>query len=157
MNNKKRILRSLWERHKNPISWLMRPLFGAVWFYGAWLNNWPLLLLGIFGISTSWFWFPKPKKTHPWVEKFIDIEKKYITPPWTFLKVLPLIVTFVGLIVITLAFWYHNAKLGLVILIFGSLYKGVWSYIVAKKAGIIALIIGILSAIAAAIILYFVL
>lgn len=90
-------------------------------------------------------------------EKFIDTEKKYITPPWDFKKVVSLIfvVIFVG--VVTAAFWYHDAKLGLVIFIFGALYKAVWSYVTAKNAGIPAAIIGILSAIVAAAVLYWVL
>ncbi len=153
----KGIISNLYERHKNPLSWLMRPLFGAVWFYGAWLNNWTVLIIGILGVSTSWFWFPKPKKNYPWVEKFIDIEMNYITPPWTLKKVIPLIFVFLFLVVVTLAFGYRNVRLGLIIFILGALYKSIWSLIVAKQSGIPAAIIGILSALVAAIILYYVL
>lgn len=153
----KTLFDTLWERHKNPLSWFVRPFFGAFWFYGAYINSWVFLGLGVFGTATSWFWFPKPEKTHEWVERFIDIEKKYITPPWDFKKVVSLLLVFSFLIAITVVFWYHDVKLGLVIFIFGALLKAVWSVIVARKYGIPAAIIGIICAFAAALILYWVL
>jgi len=34
--------------------------------------------IAVFGLSTSWFWFPKPKKTPTWAEKFIDKEGEWL-------------------------------------------------------------------------------
>jgi len=133
----------------------MRPLFGAVMFYGAWVNSWLLLATGVFSLSTSWFWFPKPKRTHAWVEKFIDVEKRYITPPWELEKVLSLIFVLIFLIIVTISFWYHDARLALVLFIAGALYKAIWSLYVSGKAGIPAAVVGIVSAILAAVALYF--
>lgn len=145
----------LWERHKNPASWIMRPLFGAVMFYGAWLNSWLLLVLGIFSLGTSWFWFPKPKRIHAWVERFIDVEKQFITPPWELKKVLSLVFVLIFLVIVTVAFWQHDARLALVLFIFGALYKAFWSLYVSRRAGIPAASIGVISAILAAVALCF--
>jgi len=124
-------------------------------FYGAWQNNWLLLGLGLIGLSTSWFWFPKPKAVHAWIERFIDVEKRYITPPWELKKVLSIVFVLVFLIIVTVVFWYHDARLALVIFIVGALYKAGWSLCVSRKAGIPAAVIGIISAVLAAVALWF--
>lgn len=154
---KETLFDKLWERHKNPLSWVVRPFFGLSWFYGAYIHSVFFLGLGVLGTATSWFWFPKPEKPHEWVERFIDVEKKYITPPWDYKKVVSLLAVGSFLIAITVVLWNHDAKLGLAIFIFGSLVKTLWSVIVARKYGIPAAIIGILCACAAAFILYWIL
>lgn len=124
-------------------------------FYGAWQNSWLLLGMGAIGLSTSWFWFSKPKTVPVWVERFIDVEKQYITPPWELKKVLPLVFVMVFMIIVTAAFWYHDARLALIILIIGALYKAMWSLYVSRMAGIPAAVIGIVSAALAAVALWF--
>ena len=136
----------LWERHKNPWSWLMRPLFGATLLYGAWMNSLLVVSISLFGLATSWFWFPKPRNTYPWVERFIDTEKDYLTPPWTLQKVLGLGLTALFLIATTLIFWTHQLAWGLLLYAGGSLFKSIWSLFAAKRAGIPAAIIGLISA-----------
>ena len=76
----KQIFVQLWERHKNPVSWVCRPFFGLTASYGAILHNRFLLSLSITAIGTSWFWFPKPAKTPQWAEDFIDRELEIMTP-----------------------------------------------------------------------------
>ena len=137
----------------------MRPLFGAIMLYGAYINSWTFVAVSVFGLTTSWFWFPKPKKVYPWIEKFIEVEYEYVTPPWSAKKILMLLYVLVGLSAIVAAFWYHSAKIGLVLFIVGSLHKAWWSYNVSKKVGdpkvgIPAAVIGVFSAAVAAIILY---
>lgn len=85
-----RVFSRLWERHKNPVSWVCRPFFGLIIGYGAILHNWPLILIGIIGVGTSWFWFPKPSCTPAWAELFIDKEFEVLTPAsrWDFKKVI---------------------------------------------------------------------
>ncbi len=70
----------LWERHKNPVSWVCRPFFGLLIGYGAILHNWIIIVIGVIGIGTSWFWFPKWKDTPQWAEEFIDKEFNVLTP-----------------------------------------------------------------------------
>ena len=73
-----RLSRILWERHKNPLSWVLRPVFAVVLIYGVWFHDWVVIGIAVFGLSTSWFWFPKPKKTPTWAEKFIDKEGEWL-------------------------------------------------------------------------------
>ena len=84
------LFRRLWERHKNPISWVCRPFFGLIIAYGAILHSWILILIGVIGIGTSWFWFPKWKQTPEWAEDFINKELETLTPenPWDAKRVL---------------------------------------------------------------------
>ena len=147
----------LYERHKNPLSWLVRPPLGALMFYGAWRNSWLLLALGFLGVATSWFWFPKPEIARPWVERFIDIERQYLTPPWTAPKVVGLLAVVIFLFLVTIALWKHDAVLGLSLFAMGALCKAAWCLVVAKDAGIPAALIGVASAAAAAALLYWML
>lgn len=140
------VFERLFERHKNPLSWIVRPAFGILMFYGAWRNSVLLLSLGVVGAATSWFWFPRPRRLRPWVDRFIEVERRYITPPWTAPKVFGLAAVFVFIVVVTVAFWRHDVALGLSIFVLGALAKSIWSVKVAGRAGIPAAIIGIVSA-----------
>lgn len=132
----------------------MRPLFGVVMFYGAWLQSWPVLLLGVLGLATSWCWFPKPVKVHPWVERFIDVEKAYVTPPWTLAKVGALLAVLALMIVSLAAFWHRSLQLGLILMFFGGLAKSVWSLKVAGLAGVFAAAFGVFWALLAAVLFF---
>jgi hypothetical protein len=153
----KHLFTRLWERHKNQLSWWVRPLFGALWFYGAWRNSGWLLAAGVLGASTSWFWFPKPARPHPRIERFIDLEKEHLTPPWTAGKVLGLLAVGVFLVIATAAFWRRDAVLGLSLVAFGALLKAAWSVTVARAAGVLPAVIGVLTAAVAGGILYWLL
>lgn len=132
----------------------MRPLFGIVMFYGAWLQSWPVLLLGVFGLATSWCWFPKPRTVHPWVERFIDVERPYVTPAWTFAKVGALVAVTTLIIVSLAAFWHRSLQLGLILMFFGGLAKSAWSVKVAGKAGLFAAAFGVFWALLAAVLFF---
>jgi hypothetical protein len=150
----KSILARLWERHKNPWSWFMRPVFGIGMFYGAWLQSWPVLLLGVFGLATSWCWFPKPQKVHPWVERFIEVEKLYVTPPWTTAKLGALLAVLLLMSVSLAAFWQHSLKFGLLLMFFGGLAKSIWSLKVAGRAGLFAAAFGVFWALLAGVLFF---
>lgn len=130
----------------------MRVIFGATLLYGSWMNSITWVAVSLFGLGTSWFWFPKPQKVYPWVEEFINTEKDYITPPWTAEKLLGLGLTALFLIAITWIFWTHQLALGLLLYAAGSLTKSIWSLFVAKQAGILAAIFGLVSALGAGIV-----
>lgn len=123
-------------RHRNPISWILRPVIGIVWFYGAWIQSIWIVLFCIFGLATSWFWFPEPKESPEWVIRFLEIERGYVTPPYTYKKVIPFSMIFVFLGIFTWVLWFQDLTLGAVILIFAFLFKAIWSYVVAKDAGL---------------------
>jgi hypothetical protein len=123
----------LWERHKNPISWVCRPFFGLVIGYGAILQSWEIILLGVLGIGTSWFWFPKWKNTPAWAEEFINKEFEVLTPDnhWDLRRVvLPSIGLPLGLAGLACLLWYLSYPwnwVGILILVVVTVLKIVWS------------------------------
>ncbi len=127
-----RIFRRLWERHKNPISWVCRPFFGLIISYGAVLENWVILVIGVIGIGTSWFWFPKWKNTPDWAEDFINREWEVLTPanPWDFKRViLPSIGLPVGLAGLAAVLWFLEYPwnwMGIFIFLLLSVAKITW-------------------------------
>jgi len=123
----------LWERHKNPMSWVCRPFFGLVIGYGAILQSWTIILIGVLGIGTSWFWFPKLKNTPVWAEEFINKEFEVLTPNsrWDLRRVmLPSIGLPLGLAGLAGLLWYLSYPWnwsGILILVVVTLLKIVWS------------------------------
>jgi hypothetical protein len=123
----------LWERHKNPFSWVCRPFFGLVIGYGAILQSWAIILVGVLGIGTSWFWFPKLENTPAWAEEFINKEFAILTPAnrWDLKRVvLPSIGLPLGLASLAVLLWYLSYPwnwLGILILVVVTLLKIVWS------------------------------
>ena len=123
----------LWERHKNPISWVCRPFFGLVIAYGAILHSWEIILIGVFGIGTSWFWFPKFRNTPVWAEEFINKEFEVLTPDNRLDSrrvVLPSIGLPLGLASLTALLWYLSYPwnwVGILILVVVTVLKIVWS------------------------------
>ncbi len=139
----------LWERHKNPWSWIARPLLGALLLYGAWLNSLALVVLSVIGLATSWFWFPKPRRVHPRIERFIDVERRFVTPPYTAQKVIGAAAVLGFVVLVTTALWLRHAVLGLSVFMIGALAKSLWSLAVAGRAGVPAAVIGAITAVAA--------
>lgn len=123
----------LWERHKNPVSWICRPFFGLVIAYGAILHNWGIILIGALGIGTSWFWFPKWKNTPVWAEEFINKEFEVLTPDnhWNLKRVvLPSVGLPAGLAGLAALLWYLSYPwnwVGILILVIVTVLKIVWS------------------------------
>lgn len=123
----------LWERHKNPISWVCRPFFGLIIGYGGILQSWPLILVGVLGIGTSWFWFPKWKHTPAWAEEFINKEFGVLTPDnrWDLRRVvLPSVGLPLGLASLAALLWYLSYPwnwVGILVLVIVTVLKVVWS------------------------------
>jgi hypothetical protein len=128
-----RIFRRLWERHKNPVSWVCRPFFGLIFCYGAILQSWPIILAGVLGMGSSWFWFPKWKHTPAWAEEFINKEFGVLTPDnrWDITRVvLPSIGMPLGLAALAALLWYLSYPwnwVGILVLVIVTVFKIAWS------------------------------
>jgi hypothetical protein len=128
-----RIFRRLWERHKNPVSWICRPFFGLIFCYGAILESWPVVMAGVIGTGSSWFWFPKLKNTPPWAEEFINKELEILTPDkrWDIKRVvLPSIAIPLGLAALAFFLWYLDYPwnwAGILVLLIATVFKIIWS------------------------------
>ncbi len=77
-----------WDRHHNPLSWYIRPMFIIPFCYFAYRRSLGGVLLTIFGLLTSMFWFPKPDAPDAQVVEFLRMEKEYLLGPWPWWKIL---------------------------------------------------------------------
>ena len=125
------ILRKLWERHKNPLSWVMRPIFATVLFYGIWVHDWATIGVAIFGLSTSWFWFPKPKNPPAWAEKFIDKELEWLKNPLK--NAMGIVFGAVVMGILTWALWNNNVLISSVLLGITIVGKIIWSALLERS------------------------
>jgi hypothetical protein len=129
----RRVFKRLWERHKNPISWVCRPFFGLIFCYGAILHSLPILLIGALGMGSSWFWFPKWKRTPDWAEKFINKEYEVLTPEnrLDFKRViLPSFGMPLGLAALAVLLWnlaYPWNWVGILVMVILTIFKTIWS------------------------------
>jgi len=125
------VLRTLWERHKNPLSWVMRPLFATVLFYGLWIHDWVVIGIAIFSLSTSWFWFPKPKHPPVWAEKFIDKELEWLKNPLK--NAVGIMFAIAGMGILTWALWNNNVVVSFVLLGITIVGKIIWSSLLERS------------------------
>lgn len=54
-----------WQRHHNPLSWYIRPLFVLPFCYFAYKKSVTGLLVTIVAVTSSMFWFPAPSEVDP--------------------------------------------------------------------------------------------
>src|SRR3712207_3674264 len=104
------------DRHANPLSWYIRPLFllPLAWFAHR-RSGW-----GIAGtlvaLATSIFWFPEPERPDPQVPAFLDFEREWLTGDWDTQKVLLTLLVPLSLVAFCLAFWRRSVLWVLVLL-----------------------------------------
>ena len=70
------------ERHHNPWSWYVRPLFLIPFCFFAYKHSHAGMAMTIFCLFTSMFWFSKPDVVSPSVEEFLQMEKVWIQGDW---------------------------------------------------------------------------
>jgi hypothetical protein len=117
-----------WERHHNPLSWYIRPLFSLPFCYFAYKRSVSGMVLTLIGLATSMFWFPKPAQVDPQAVAFLEMERQYLTGHWTLLKIL--IATPVPLMFILLgwAFWNRSWIVGVTVINLAAITKCAWSF-----------------------------
>jgi hypothetical protein len=123
-----------WERHHNPLSWYIRPLFVLPFCYFAYKKSVLGLSLTIAAVASSMFWFPAPSEVDPRVEAFLDMERLYITAPWTVTKWTMTMLIPAWFIGLAWAFWKRSWIAGLIVLNGGVLLKVVWSFFFGGNA-----------------------
>jgi hypothetical protein len=97
-------------------------------------------VVGVLGIGTSWFWFPKWKNTPAWAEEFINKEFEVLTPDnhWDLKRVvLPSIGLPAGLGCLAYLLWYLSYPwnwVALLILVAVTVLKIIWSARLQRRA-----------------------
>ncbi len=123
------------ERHHNEWSWYLRPLFLLPFCYSAYKRSFAGIMLSIFAVLTSMFWFSKPEIVNQQIIEFLKFEKDYLYGQWGLSKVVITLIVPFSLFLLALAFWKRNLLMGLVVLVLIATGKIVWSIQNAGGAG----------------------
>ena len=105
------------------------------------------MMVSIFALFTSMFWFPKPEIASESVTDFLRFEKEYLYGKWNLSKQLLTLTIPVSFIALGLAFWKRSVIMGIAVVIIMATGKMVWSIHNAGESGksiLIPAILGLL-------------
>ncbi len=137
----------VFERHHNQWSWYVRPLFLIPFCYFAYKKSFTGMMVSIFALFTSMFWFPKPEIVSENIMDFLAFEKDYLYGEWNLSKQLLTLTVPLSLLALGLAFWKRSLLIGLGVVVLMATGKIVWSIQNAGESGksiLIPAIIGLL-------------
>ena len=137
----------VFERHHNQWSWYLRPLFLLPFCYFAYRKSFTGMMISIFALFTSMFWFPKPEIINENVIQFLKFEKDYLYGEWNLSKKLLTLTIPFSFLALGLAFWKRSLFMGIGVVVLMSTGKMVWSIQYAGESGksiLIPAIIGLL-------------
>ena len=125
----------VFERHHNQWSWYLRPLFLLPYCYFAYRKSFTGMMLSIFAIFTSMFWFPKPLVINEGVIEFLEFEKKYLYGEWKSAKILMTLSVPISFMALGLAFWKRSLIVGIAVVVLMATGKIIWSIQNAGESG----------------------
>ncbi|MCV9388571.1 hypothetical protein [Reichenbachiella ulvae] len=137
----------VFDRHHNPWSWYLRPLFLLPFCYFAFKKSFTGMMVSVFALFTSMFWFPKPEVVDQSVITFLAFEKEYLYGEWNGSKILLTLTIPISFIALGLAFWKRSLVMGLGVIVLMATGKIVWSIQNAGESGksiLIPAILGLL-------------
>lgn len=116
-----------WERHHNPLSWWIRPLFLIPFAFFAYWRSWLGIAVTLVALATSMFWFPRPARVDPQVAEFLAAERRAVLGEWTLPKVVMLASIPAFFLGVGAAFWRRALWLAVLLIGLGALMKVIWS------------------------------
>ena len=125
----------VFERHHNQWSWYLRPLFLLPFCYFAFKKSFSGMMISIFALFTSMFWFPKPEIVSESVIEFLEFEKDYLYGEWNLGKILLTLTIPISFIALGLAFWKRSPILGIGVVVLMAIGKIIWSIQNAGESG----------------------
>ena len=105
------------------------------------------MMISIFALFTSMFWFPKPEIVSENVIAFLAFEKDYLYGEWDLMKKLLTLTIPISLCALGLAFWKRILIMGIGVVVLMAAGKMVWSIQYAGDSGksiLIPAILGLL-------------
>jgi hypothetical protein len=108
------ILNWAFQRHLNPLSWYIRPIFLIILAYFAYKHSWKGLILTFVIMMSSMVWFTAPETINSQMKTVLEYEKMLLSNPVSAIITVAFMMIFV--FSVGMAFWKHSLKLGLVIL-----------------------------------------
>lgn len=127
-----------WARHHNVLSWYIRPLFLIPFCYFSYKRSWAGIIITIFGLLTSMFWFPAPADVSEAVRSMLAAEKDYLTSQWTVLKIILALLVPASFSLLGYAFWNRSIGVGLTTIAFMLITKILWTFYFAPLDGALA-------------------
>ena len=124
-----------YDRHANPLSWYIRPLFllPLAWF--AYRRSGWGIAGTLVALATSMFWFPEPAQPDPQILEFLDFEREWITGTWDPHKIAQAMLAPLALAAYCVAFWRRSVLWGLVLLNVMTAGKLLWGVVVGDGTG----------------------
>ncbi len=123
-----------WERHHNPLSWYIRPLFVLPFCYFAYKKSVWGVVLTIVAVLSSMFWFPAPPAGDSRAAEFLAVEREYITGTWTLAKGAMTALVPIWFLVLAWSFWRRSWIAGFIVINVGALLKVMWSFYFAGSS-----------------------
>ena len=105
------------------------------------------MMISIFALFTSMFWFPKPEIVSENVMGFLAFEKDYLYGDWNLSKLLLTLTIPLSFLALGLAFWKRSLLIGIGVVVLMATGKIVWSIQNAGESGksiLIPAIVGLL-------------
>jgi hypothetical protein len=124
-----------YDRHANPLSWYIRPLFllPLAWF--AYRRSGWGIAGTLLALATSIFWFPAPSRPDPQILEFLNFERDWLTGDWGAQKIALTLLVPISLSAYCLAFWRRSVLWGLVMLNLMAGGKLLWGVIAGEGTG----------------------
>ncbi|WP_215224670.1 hypothetical protein [Echinicola shivajiensis] len=102
------------QRHLNPLSWYIRPVFLILICYFAYRRKLSSTIITFMVMMSSMVWFPPPTEINQQMQEVLEFEKKLLSEPLS--AIVAILFMFLFILAILTAFWKHSLKWGLIIL-----------------------------------------
>jgi hypothetical protein len=127
------ILDWTFQRHLNPLSWYIRPIFLIILVYFAYKRSWKGVAITFVLMMSSMVWFPAPERINSQMQAILEYEHMLLSNPVSAVFTIALMMVFMVLIV--MAFWKRSLKFGLIILNITLIGKVILSLIFTGENG----------------------
>lgn len=124
------------DRHHNILSWYIRPVFIIPIVFFAYKRSWTGVMVSIFSLFTSMFWFPVPESVSPQIIEFLSFEQEYLKGSWDASKIFIQLSVPLFFIALIFAAWKRNWKYVLIVMIAAAVLKTLWSAVFAGDSGL---------------------
>ncbi|WP_043927761.1 hypothetical protein [Bacillus haynesii] len=121
------------QRHLNPMSWYIRPVFLVALAYFCYRRTWKGVITTFLLMTSSMVWFPVPERINPEMQAVLDYELMLLSNPLSAVVTLAFMMGF--LVLIGAAFWKRSLGWGLAVLNVTLIGKVVLSVMLTGENG----------------------
>ena len=129
----KEILDWAFERHLNPISWYIRPIFLIAFCFFSYKRSWKGVIITILIMMSSMVWFPAPEKIDSQMQAVLEYEKQILSNPFS--AIIAISTMIITMTLIGFAFWKRSLLFGIIVLNLALVGKLISSITLVGKEG----------------------